>query len=341
MSELSFYKQPIGLTVGEIAALTGASVRDGARLDGLITNVAPLNSAVSTDLAFLNTSKSVNALKTTQAGACLMSEQFEGQAPSGMNVLRVQEPFRAFVVVARKLFQEALRPLPLFEAEGVAPTAVVHSSARIEIGATIEPGAVIGPRASIGAGTVIGATAVIGPDVCIGRDCSVGPGATIIHAIIGNDVILHPGCRIGQDGFRYLPDAKGHLKVPQLGRVVIHDKVEIGAGTTIDRGGGDDTIIGEGTKIDNLVHIAHNVTIGRHCIIAGQCGFAGSTTVGDHVMMGGQVGIADHLTIGDGAMIGAKSGVMSNVPAGQTWLGYPAWPARQFLRGMAKLRRLI
>jgi len=341
MSNVTFYKQSKGLTVGDIATLTGATVRDGARLDDLITNVAPLDCAVSSDLAFLDTAKYAGALSSSQAGACLMTERFEGQAPKGLNVLRAPEPYRDFVIVARKLFQESLRPLPLFETEGVAPTATVHASARIEIGATIDPGAVVGPRAWIGAGTVIGATAVIGPDVCIGRDCSIGPGASIIHAIIGDSVIIHPGCRIGQDGFRYFSSAKGHLKVPQLGRVMIHDNVEIGAGTTIDRGGSGDTVIGEGTKIDNLVHIAHNVTIGRHCVIAGQCGFAGSTTVGDNVMMGGQVGIADHLTIGDGAMIGAKSGVVSNVPAGEKWLGFHAWPGREFLRATAKLRRLI
>ena len=340
MTELSFFREPAGITVGEIAALTGAKVRDGARLDDLITNVAPLNRAGSSDLAFLNKPQYADALNSTKAGACLMSARFEGLAPSNLNVLSAQEPYRAFVVVARKLFQEFLRPLPLFETEAIAPSAVIYPSARIEMGATIDPGAVIGPRATIGAGTVIGATAVIGPNVGIGRDCSIGPGATILHAVIGNGVILHPGCRIGQDGFRYLPGAKGHLKVPQLGRVVIHDNVEIGAGTTIDRGGSGDTTIGEGTKIDNLVHIAHNVTIGRHCIIAGQCGFAGSVTIGDFVMMGGQVGIADHLTIGNGAMIGAQSGVMSNVPAKEKWLGMPAWPGREFLRAMTKLRRL-
>jgi UDP-3-O-[3-hydroxymyristoyl] glucosamine N-acyltransferase len=205
----------------------------------------------------------------------------------------------------------------------------------------IDPGAVIGPRARIGEGTVIGATAVIGPDVQIGRDCSIGPGSSVIHALIGDNVILHPGCRIGQDGFRYLPSKNGHTKVPQLGRVIIQDDVEIGAGTAIDRGGSGDTIIGEGTKIDNLVHIAHNVTVGRHCLIAGQCGFAGSVNLGDGVMLGGQVGIADHLTIGDGAMIGAKSGVVSNVPAGEKWLGFPALPGREFLRAMAALRKLI
>ena len=270
-----------------------------------------------------------------------MTERFESRAPSGMNVLRAAEPYRAFVAVARSLFQEALRPSSVFEAKGVHPTAVVHPSARIETGATVDPGAVIGPRAAIGAGTVIGATAVIGPDVQIGRDCSIGPGASIIHAVIGDNVICHPGCHIGQDGFRYLPGADGHTKVPQLGRVIIHDNVEIGAGATIDRGGSGDTVIGEGTKIDNLVHIAHNVVIGRHCLIAGQCGFAGSVTLGDHVMLGGQVGIADHLTIGKGAMIGAKSGVISDVPAGEKWFGYPAWPGRDFLRVMTSLRKLI
>jgi UDP-3-O-[3-hydroxymyristoyl] glucosamine N-acyltransferase len=186
---------------------------------------------------------------------------------------------------------------------------------------------------------VIGANAVVGADVRIGRDCSIGPGASIIHAIVGDSVIFHPGCRIGQDGFRYLANANGHTKVPQLGRVIIGDNVEIGAGTTIDRGGSGDTVIGEGTKIDNLVHIAHNVAIGRHCIIAGQCGLAGSVTLGDRVMLGGQVGISDHLVIGDGAMIGAKSGVVSNVPAGEKWFGYPALPGRGFLRAMAVLRK--
>lgn len=341
MSELKFFKRPEGLTIGEIAVLTGAEVRDQTRLHDVITNVAPLNLAVSSDLAFLDTPKYVEDLNSTQAGACLMSERFEGQAPNGLNVLRIQEPYRAFVVVARKLFEEALRPLPLFETDGVAPTAAVHPSARIDIGATIDPGAVIGPRAVIGSGTVVGANAVVGADVHIGRDCSVGPAASIIHAIIGNGVILHPGCRIGQDGFRFLPGAKGHLKVPQLGRVIIHDNVEIGAGAAIDRGGGGDTVIGEGTKIDNLVHVAHNVTIGRYCLIAGQCGIAGSTTLGNHVVLGGQVGIADHLSIGDGAMIGAKSGVMTNVPAGEKWFGFPARPHREFLRATAKLRSLI
>ncbi len=198
-------------------------------------------------------------------------------------MLRTAQPFRDFVVVSRKLFPDALRPRSLFDAEGVAPGAIVHPTAEIEDGVIIDPGAVIGPRAAIGSGTVIGATAVIGPDVQIGRDCSVGPGASIMHALIGDNVILHGGCRIGQDGFRYHPTAKGHVKVPQLGRVIIQDNVEIGANTAIDRGGIGDTVIGEGTKIDNLVQIGHNCMIGRHCIIAAECGLSGSVVLGDYV----------------------------------------------------------
>ncbi len=341
MTEPVFFKSPAGLTVREIAELTGAEVRSGARLDHVITNVAPLDRAGPHDLAFLDSAKYADALIATCAGACLTTERFANQAPDHLNVLRTQEPYPAFVAVARKLYPDALRPASLFGSKGVAPGAIVHPSAQIENSVSIDPGVVIGPRAAIGAGTVIGATAVIGPDVQIGRDCSIGPGASITHALIGDNVILHAGCHVGQDGFRYQMSANGHTKVPQLGRVIIQDNVEIGAGTSIDRGASGDTVIGEGTKIDNLVQIGHNVTVGRNCIIVAQCGISGSVVLGDNVILGGQVGIADHLTIGEGAMIGAKSGVGSNVPAGEKWLGFPAWPGREFLRATAALRKRV
>jgi UDP-3-O-[3-hydroxymyristoyl] glucosamine N-acyltransferase len=341
MTEPLFFKTPAGLTVEEIAELTGAEVRTGARLDHVITNIAPLDRAGPQDIAFLDSAKYADALVSTSAGACLTTERFAAQAPGHLNVLRIGEPYPAFVAVARRLYPDALRPTSLFGSRGVAPGAVVHPSARIESDVTIDPGAVVGPRAAIGAGTVICATAVIGPDVQIGRNCSVGPGASVTHALIGDYVILHPGSRIGQDGFRYQMGANGHTKVPQLGRVIIQDHVEIGAGTGIDRGASGDTVIGEGTKIDNLVQIGHNVTVGRNCIIVAQCGISGSVVLGDNVILGGQVGIADHLTIGEGAMIGAKSGVVSNVPAGEKWLGFPAWPGREFLRATAVLRKRI
>jgi UDP-3-O-[3-hydroxymyristoyl] glucosamine N-acyltransferase len=199
---------------------------------------------------------------------------------------------------------------------------------------------VIGPRAEIGAATLIGAGTVIGPNVHIGRDCAVGPGVSIIHSLLGDRVIVHPGCRIGQDGFGYLAGAAGHRKIPQIGRVIIQDDVEIGANTTIDRGAMSDTVIGEGTKIDNLVQIAHNVQIGRHCVLASQTGISGSAVIGDNVMTGGQVGIADHVTIGAGAALGAKAGVMHDAPAGARWVGAPAKPVKQFFREVAELERL-
>jgi UDP-3-O-[3-hydroxymyristoyl] glucosamine N-acyltransferase len=339
LARVSFFKPPPRLTIGEIAALTQAQLRPGAPVDRAIADIAALDRARPTDLTFLEGGKHLGALAATRAGACLMAAEFEARAPNGVIALCVKEPYRAFVTVARKLHPDALRPSSLFDTQGAAPGASMHPSAEIEAGVTIDPGAVIGPRAGIGAGTVIGANAVIGPDVQIGRDCSIGPNASIVHALIGDGVIVQAGCHIGHDGFRFYPSARGHVKVPQIGRVIIQDGVEIGAGATIDRGGGGDTVIGEGTKIDNLVQIGHNCMIGRHCIIVAQCGISGSVTLGDYAMLGGQVGLADHITIGEGAKVAAKSGVMHDIPPGEQWMGYPAVPAREFFRIVAQQRK--
>jgi UDP-3-O-[3-hydroxymyristoyl] glucosamine N-acyltransferase len=336
-----FIKPSCALTTGEIAALTRAKLREGDPPDRRICNIAPLDSAGPRDISFFDNSKYLGALAGLRAGACLIAPRFAGAAPPGVAVLETAYPYPAFVTVARKLFPDVLRPTSLFETNGRADTARVHATARLEAGVTVDPLAVIGPRAEIGAGSLIGAGTVIGPDVRIGRDCAIGPGATIIHALIGDRVIIHPGARIGQDGFGYLPSAQGHQKVPQTRRVIIQDDVEIGANTTIDRGATRDTVIGEGTKIDNLVQIAHNVSIGRHCLIAAQVGISGSVAVGDFVMFGGQVGVADHTNIGAGAMLGARAGVMSEVPSGARWAGYPAEPVGDWKRGVATIRRLV
>jgi UDP-3-O-[3-hydroxymyristoyl] glucosamine N-acyltransferase len=335
-----FFPTKRELTIAEIVTLTGAKPQPAVALDGRISDIAPLDRARQSDITFLDNAKYLDALAATRAGACLLAPRFAAQAPARLAVLVTAEPYRAFVAVARALFPTALRPSSLFGTSGRSADARVHASARIEAGVIIDPLAVIGPGAEIGAGTLIAPGAVIGPGVAIGRDCAIGAGATLLHALIGDRVIIHAGARIGQDGFGYLPSPHGHQKIPQTRRVIIQDDVEIGANTTIDRGSTRDTVIGEGTKIDNLVQIAHNVSIGRHCLIAGQTGISGSSQVGDFVMMGGQVGLADHVTVGSGAMLGAQSGYMSDVPAGARWIGSPAQPVREFMKSVALLRKL-
>lgn len=339
MTEAFFFKRGNGLTLREIAALTGAKPRRDTDLDRRITGIASLDRALPTDLVFFDSAKYSGQMTASTAGACLTSERFAGRVPEHVALLCIEEPYRAFVEVGRALFPQALRPSSLFEVSGVAPGVIIHSTARMENRVTIDPGAVIGPGAEIGAGTLIGAGAVIGPNVHIGRDCAIGANASISHALIGDRVTIHSGCAIGQDGFGFVMGAT-HRKAPQIGRVIIQDDVEIGAGTTIDRGGVRDTVIGEGSKIDNLVQIGHNVSIGRHCIIVAQCGISGSVVLGDYVVLAGRVGIADNIKVGEGAMIGAGSGVLSDIPAGEKWLGFPAMRGRDFLRSIGTLRQI-
>src|SRR5579859_2126763 len=338
MGNRRFFDRPPGLTIADIAALTGAEA-NGAAMSHRITGVAPVDLAGPSDIAFIDANKFIDRLTKTRAGACLMPKRFVEHAPKGLIVLQTEKPYRAFIAVHRKLFPQSLQPSSLFETDGIFEGATVHPTARLESDVTVDPGAVIGPRAEIGAGSIIGANAVIGPGVTIGRDCRIGAGCSITHALIGDRVIIHPGCRIGQDGFGYVEDAS-QQKIPQTGRVIIQNDVEIGAGTAIDRGGIRDTVIGEASKIDNLCQIGHNVRIGRHCVVVAQSGLSGSVTVEDYAVLGGSVGLAPHVTIGRGARVAARSGVIGNVPAGETWGGYPAKPRMQWMRQEATLSRL-
>lgn len=339
MTAPAFFPKPEPMTLAALAEATGAKLPEGA--DGTLTvsSVAPLDNARTGDLTFLENAAYAEMAGSTAATACFIAPKFLDKLASGTIALISNEPYRAYAKAAALLFPASMKPGSMFGSTGVSPGAYVHATARLEEHVIVDPGAVVGPGAEIGARTVIASGAVIGPEVRIGRGASIGPGATIQHALLGNRVIVHPGARIGQDGFGFAMGAT-HLKVPQLGRVIIQDDVEIGANTTIDRGTTRDTVIGEGTKIDNVVQIGHNVSIGRHCVIVSHVGISGSSTLQDYVVIGGQAGVAGHVTIGMGAQVGAQSGVMTSLAAGGRYLGSPAKPARQTMREVAALARL-
>jgi len=340
MSDPVFWHQLAEPVLGDIVTWTGAEIAASADLALKIRRIAPLEEAEPDCLSFFDNGKYRDALRCTRAGACFVAPALAALVPPQTIALVTPHPHRAFALTLGKFCPASLQPASLFSAKGVSPSAFVHPDARLEPDVIIDPGVVIGPRAEIGSGTVIGANSVIGPDVCIGRNCAIAAQAAIIHALIGNRVIIHAGVRIGQDGFGFIPGRDGHLKVPQLGRVIIQDDVEIGANTAIDRGSTRDTVIGEGTKIDNLVQIAHNVTIGRFCFIVAQVGISGSTELGDYVAVGGQSGFAGHLKIGAGAEIAAQSGIIGDVEPGARLGGTPARPFRQWLRAQVWLERL-
>ena len=341
MADSSFFPVATSLSFNEVASLCGVTLPEGVDPDRRIEGAAPLETAGAGDIAYMDNPKYTGALAATSAGTCLVSKRFVDRVPAGTVALVTPTPYHAFARILSTFHPEALRPRSAFGSAGVAPGAFVHATARLEADVTVDPGAVIGPGAEIGSGTIIGPNVVIGPQVRVGRDCAIGAGSTLQCTLIGNRVIIHPGARVGQDGFGFAMSPKGHMKVPQVGRVIIQDDVEIGANTTIDRGASRDTVIGEGTKIDNLVQIGHNCVIGRHCVICAQVGMAGSSTLEDFVVLGGQVGLAGHLTVGMGAQVAAQSGVAGDIPRGARYGGYPAQPALSWAREAALLKQLV
>jgi len=318
MTEPVFLRNTQGLTLAEIADLTGARPPPARLLSHCIVDLAPLDRAGPNAVTFFDNTNQTKIARATCAGACFTTVALMKHLAPNVLAFVVPDPYRAFVAVARALFPHALRPSSLSE-PGTAAGAHVHSSVRLESGVTVEPGAVIGSRAEIGSGTVIGATAVVGAEVRIGRDCSIGAGSMITDALIGDRVVIHTGCKIGQAGFAHVRHGSGYVKVPQVGRVIIQDDVEIGAGATIDRGTIRDTVIGEGSKIDNLVQVGHNVSIGRCCVVAAQSGLSSSSTLEDFVALGCGVGVSDHVTIGEGAQFAGASNVHADVPPGARW----------------------
>lgn len=317
-----------------LSAIAGVVGADYAAGEVLIHGVAPLQTAGPSEVSFLDNRRYTDLLKSTRAGAVIVHPELAAHVPAGSVALPTATPYVAWARVAALFF-----PPPPVEA-GIHPSAVVDASAQVDPAAEIGPNAVIGARATIGAGSRIGAGTVIGDGVSIGSGCRIGSLVSISHAVLGDRIHLLPGVRIGQEGFGFAQTDRGFLTVPQLGRVVIENDVEIGANSTVDRGSTQDTVIGAGCRLDNLVMIAHNVRLGRCCVIVAQAGIAGSTTLGDFVVVAAQVGIDGHLTVGKGARIGAQAGVMSDLAAGTDVVGSPAEPVRDFFRGVATLRKL-
>ncbi len=338
MDHQGFWAPAGPFALSELAAYAGAEIpeRFSAKAATPIKAVKALDDAGSDDLSFFENRKYLAALKETRAAAVFVALSFAERVPECTVPLISKDPYRSFAKSLELFFPDAGHPKV-----GSAGSGLADASAKIEDGAIIEAGAMIGPEAQIGRGTRIAAGAVVGFRVAIGRDCFVGPGASVTHALIGNRVIVHAGARIGQDGFGFAMGPSGHYKVRQIGRVIIQDGVEIGANTTIDRGALKDTVIGEGTKLDNLVQIAHNVVIGRHCVIAAQTGISGSTVLEDFVAMGGQCGTVGHIRIGAGAQIAAQSGISCDIPRGEVWGGYPAKPITSWKREVALLKQLV
>ena len=317
-----------------LSVVAAAAGCDQPTEDVLISGLASLETAGPDQVSLLGNPRYAALLERTRAGAVLVPPDMQSRLPAGSAPLVTVDPFASWARVAA-LFH----PAPPVKA-GVHPSAVVAGGAWIDPTAEISPNAVIGSRAEIGERCVIGSGAAIGDGVVLGPDCRIGAHASISHALLGARVYVYPGARIGQEGFGFTSADDGFLTTPQLGGVILEDDVEVGANATIDRGSMRDTVIGAGTRIDNLVQIAHNVQVGRHCTIAALVGISGSAEIGDFVAIGGQTGVADHVRIGPKTRVGAQSGVMSAIDAGSVVVGSPARPAREFFREIATLKKL-
>ena len=340
MPDPRFYRVEGPFLLGELAALAGARlVGDPARP---IRDVAPLEIAGADQLSFLDNPKYVEAARRTRAAACVIRAALADRLPPGAARLLSDDPYRSFARIAAAFYPEQGPPGDgVARSEGeIAPGAQIDPDAKLGPECQIAPGAVLEAGAELGPRCRIGANAVLGRGVVLGADCVIGPGATLSHCMLGARVIVHAGVRIGQDGFGFALGPDGHLKVPQLGRVIIEDEVEVGAGSTIDRGSGPDTVIGRGCKIDNLVMIAHNVQLGPGCVVVAQSGISGSTRIGAGSVLAAQVGVTGHLTIGPGVQLAARSAVIRDLEGGQAYGGAPAIPAREWRRQLAAISRL-
>lgn len=335
MTDRRFYSSSGPLSLQEIATRTGSTLAADADGALMIHDVGSLASATKSDISFLTSRKYLQSFRASGASACFVTAEFAGAGPDGMALLINDHPKLAYAIIAAELFPAASAGGEISAGASIDPSARIGEATAVQVGTVIEADVKIGRGCSIGANTVIGA------GVSMGDGCRIAANVTITHSLLGSNVIVHAGVRIGQDGFGYVPGPLSHCKIPHFGRVIIGDEVEIGANTTIDRGAVDDTVIGDGTKIDNLCQVGHNCKIGKNCILCAQVGLSGSVILEDFVVIGGKAGVADHVRIGMGTQLAAGSGVMSDTPPGSAFGGYPSQPIRDWHRTTIALRQLI
>lgn len=333
MVDTRFFQASPPLALADLLAAVGLPAAGGPRGGSLIIAGADeLTTATRQSIALAASKAYVEELRATAAGAVIVSAALAEEVPIGTVAVVADKPHELFVDILEHIYPDATRAIAAGKGEGTSPL--------IEEGTEIGENVVIGNGVEIGRNSVIGANTVIGPGVTIGRNCIIATNCTIHCAHLGNNVVVHPGARIGTEGFGWLDHGASNRKIPQLGRVIVQDRCEIGPNATVDRGALGDTVIGEGTKLGNIVVIGHNSRLGRNCLLAPTTGLAGTTIVGDGVVMGAGVGTSGHLSIGDGSMVYARAAVTKDWPSGSKLAGAPAQDIRDFWKEIATVRRL-
>ena len=333
MVDTNFYNAKENVTLAQVAEVTSAVLADNSKANEVITSIGTMSNAGAEDICFFYDRKSKEKASEIKAKACITTEELKSFVPENVAVLISANPKEAFIKLNEFMYSEKMPKA------GIDPSAKIAASAHIGEGCFIGAHVVIEENVIIGDNCIIEPNVVIAHDCKIGNHCRIGNNASIAYSIIGHHCYIYSGARIGSDGFGFQFMNGQHHRIPQLGRVIIGNDVEIGANTCIDRGALDDTIIGDGCRIDNLVQIAHNDKLGMGCVIVAQVGIAGSCNLGDFVVLGGQVGLADHLNIGSGAQIAAQSGAMRDVEPGAVVMGSPCVPFKDFMRQVSFLQK--
>lgn len=333
MVDTNFFKNNGPFTLKQVVDIIEAEVIQPCNLDAVIIDIAPMETAGENEICFFYDRKAKEKATNIKAKACVTNSDLKDWIPYGINVLIVEDPKLAFLKLNKAMYEEYVPESTISE------SATIAKSAKIGINCYIGPNVVLEENVIIGDNCRLEANSYIGRGCKLGNNCRIGVGAYITYTVMGNDCYIYTGARVGADGFGFNTINGKHVRIPQVGRVVIGNDVEVGANSCIDRGALGDTVIGDGCRIDNLVQVAHNDKMGRGCIVVAQTGIAGSCSFGDYVVCGGQTGFADHLTVGSGAQIGAQSGIMRDIEPGTIVMGTPAVPFKDFMRQVSFLQR--